>query len=143
MAEWRGYSEAPGWLQQLISERWPQDEWDNAAAVAWVESRWYPGAHNPSGEDSRGLWQINVGPGAHTQWASRSLWDAAVNADTAYELWTYQGWGPWTTAHVLGIVGGGSGSPILSLPGLGSSGGTAGALIVAAALGLIIIARRP
>lgn len=44
---------------------------------AWHESRLRPGAHNPKGEDSRGLFQINVR--AHPQWKNKRLYDAHVN----------------------------------------------------------------
>ena len=44
---------------------------------AWHESRLRPGAHNPKGEDSRGLFQINVR--AHPQWKSLDLYDPYKN----------------------------------------------------------------
>lgn len=46
-------------------------------ANAWVESRLKPGAHNPRGEDSRGLFQVNVR--AHPQMAEMNLYDPRVN----------------------------------------------------------------
>ena len=45
---------------------------------AYTESRLRPGAHNPRGEDSRGLFQINVR--AHPHLASVNLYDPEVNA---------------------------------------------------------------
>ena len=44
---------------------------------AWHESRLKPGAHNPRGEDSRGLFQVNVR--AHPYWANVNLYDPAKN----------------------------------------------------------------
>lgn len=44
---------------------------------AWHESKLRPGAHNPRGEDSRGLFQINVR--AHPQWQSLNLYDPRKN----------------------------------------------------------------
>lgn len=68
-----------------------------AVAVAMAESGGFTGAHNPSGEDSRGLWQINVAPKVRpNKWGD--LYDPAVNAKAAFEV---SGGGanfrPWTT----------------------------------------------
>ena len=43
-------------------------------AIALAESGGNPGAHNPNGEDSRGLWQINMSPQANgnAPWAQRA-----------------------------------------------------------------------
>lgn len=66
-------------------------------AIALAESGGRPDAHNPRGEDSRGLWQINVA--AH---GSRfgDLYDPLTNARAAFEV--SQGgtdMRPWTTTH--------------------------------------------
>ena len=71
------------------------------------ESGGDPNAHNTAGEDSRGLMQINVGPGAHTQWASYNLFDPETNLRLAYQLWQSQGWAPWSCAYKIGLVNGG------------------------------------
>lgn len=67
-------------------------------AIALAESGGRSGAHNPSGEDSRGLWQINVQ--AHPRFAGTDLYDPLANARAAYEV---AGGGadisPWTTTH--------------------------------------------
>jgi cell wall-associated NlpC family hydrolase len=71
-------------------------------AVALAESGGEAGAHNPHGEDSRGLWQINVA--AHRNLAGQDLYDPLVNAQAAFRV--SQGGrdiSPWTTTH-----GGGS-----------------------------------
>lgn len=44
---------------------------------AWQESRFKAGAHNPNGEDSRGLFQINVR--AHPQWKDIDLYNPYKN----------------------------------------------------------------
>jgi cell wall-associated NlpC family hydrolase len=70
-------------------------------AVALAESGGNVMAHATRGEDSRGLWQINMN--AHRQWANLNAYDPAVNARLAYEV---SGHGrdisPWTTTHGLG-----------------------------------------
>lgn len=71
-----------------------------AVAIALAESGGNAGARNPKGEDSRGLWQINVAPDVRpNKWGD--LYDPAVNARAAFEV---SGGGknfqPWTTyAH--------------------------------------------
>ncbi|SFK68876.1 NlpC/P60 family protein [Geodermatophilus ruber] len=67
-------------------------------AVALAESGGEAGAHNPRGEDSRGLWQINVA--AHRNLGGQNLYDPLVNAQAAYRV--SQGGkdiSPWTTTH--------------------------------------------
>lgn len=66
-------------------------------AIALAESGGNPQAHNPVGEDSRGLWQINLN--AHTNtWGDLS--DPVVNAKAAYAV-SQQGTDmrPWTVTH--------------------------------------------
>ncbi|MGB3185599.1 MAG: NlpC/P60 family protein [Ornithinimicrobium sp.] len=68
-------------------------------AIALAESGGNTGAHNNVGEDSRGLWQINVGAGVRgNRWGDLS--DPHVNARAAYEI-SRQGtdMSPWTTTH--------------------------------------------
>ena len=67
-------------------------------AIALAESGGDTGAHNPRGEDSRGLWQINVA--AHRDLGRRDLYDPLENARAAFRV---SGGGrdvsPWTTTH--------------------------------------------
>jgi Lysozyme like domain/Bacterial TSP3 repeat/NlpC/P60 family len=67
-------------------------------AIALAESGGRSGAHNPVGEDSRGLWQINAR--AHPHLAALDLYDPAQNARAAFEV---SGEGrnisPWTVTH--------------------------------------------
>jgi hypothetical protein len=67
-------------------------------AIALGESGGDSNAHNPHGEDSRGLWQINAA--AHPDLARRNLYDPLENAKAAYEV-SHGGRdvSPWTTTH--------------------------------------------
>jgi cell wall-associated NlpC family hydrolase len=67
-------------------------------AIALAESGGNPEAHNPVGEDSVGLWQVNLQ--AHPQYAGLDVTDPLTNARMAYEV---SGGGadigPWTVTH--------------------------------------------
>ncbi len=91
----------------LIQKYFPREQWQNARRVMQAESGGDPRAHNTNGEDSRGLFQINVGPGANTQLAKYNLFDPETNVRLAAEKWQGEGWRPWTTAVQMGIAGGG------------------------------------
>ncbi|WP_322747125.1 MULTISPECIES: peptidoglycan-binding protein [unclassified Frankia] len=65
-------------------------------AVALAESGGNANAHNPNGEDSRGLWQINMR--AHAGWVGGAdLFDPAINAQAAKRVCDMQGIGAWST----------------------------------------------
>jgi cell wall-associated NlpC family hydrolase len=68
-------------------------------AIAMAESGGNPAAHNPSGEDSWGLWQINVNPAVReNHWGD--LTDPRVNARAAFELSSGgEHMSPWTVTH--------------------------------------------
>ena len=68
-------------------------------AIALAESGGESGAHNPDGEDSRGLWQINVAPRVRANvWGDLS--DPYVNARAAYDISDHGlDMRPWTTTH--------------------------------------------
>lgn len=84
---------------------WGADQADNAVAVAYLESSFFTAAHNLQGEDSRGLWQINVVPGAHPNLADCNLFDPQVNAYWAYQIWRESGWAAWyNSAKRLGLI---------------------------------------
>lgn len=84
---------------------WPIEEADNAVDVAQLESGWRTSAWNTDGEDSRGLWQINVGEGAHPDLARYNLFDPQVNAWYAYHIWKSSGWRAWYNSAVrLGLI---------------------------------------
>ncbi len=65
-------------------------------AVALAESGGNPTSHNSNGEDSRGLWQINMR--AHASWVGdRDLYDPATNAWAAKHVCDIQGIDAWST----------------------------------------------
>lgn len=67
-------------------------------AIALAESGGNSGAHNPVGENSKGLWQINVA--AHTDLAGTNLYDPVENAKAAFRVSRGgQDVSPWTTTH--------------------------------------------
>ena len=77
------------------------DQATTMTAIALAESGGNTGAHNPRGEDSRGLWQINVR--AHPNLAGVNLNDPLENARAAFRI-SQQGMdvSPWTTVHING-----------------------------------------
>jgi len=85
-------------VTMLAAMYFPLEQIDNAVNVAQIESGWNTGAWNPQGEDSRGLWQINVGPAAHPQYAAWNLWDPQINAYFAHLIWRASGWAAWYNA---------------------------------------------
>jgi hypothetical protein len=92
-------------VRALAAIYWPANEVQNAVDVSRCESiGFHTGAWNRKGEDSRGLWQINVAAGAHPQLAQYNLFDPQVNAYWAHNIWASSGWGPWTCAHLLHLV---------------------------------------
>ena len=81
--------------------RWAGFTPDQAAtmtAVALAESGGNAEAHNPRGEDSRGLFQVNQA--VHPEYAGVDLYDPAVNARAAYVV-SHGGTdiSPWATTH--------------------------------------------
>jgi hypothetical protein len=72
-------------------------------AIALAESGGNPGAHNSTGEDSRGLWQINLSPQANgnAPWATTlDLFDPVDNARAAWEVSRHGAdISPWTVTH--------------------------------------------
>lgn len=89
----------------LASLYWPLEEIDHAVDVCYIESGYATHAWNNQGENSRGLWQINVGTGAHPELAGVNLWDPQVNAFYAARIWRDSGWGAWwNSARRLGLI---------------------------------------
>jgi cell wall-associated NlpC family hydrolase len=68
-------------------------------AIAMAESGGNSGAHNPHGEDSRGLWQINLRAHA-AEFGGQDLYDPLTNARAAFAV-SHGGddISPWTTTH--------------------------------------------
>jgi hypothetical protein len=115
---------APPDLQLAIREFWPQAEWNNAAGIAELESRFDPfaeidttkGGLVPCGtilgsrlgaqigaEHSVGYFQINVCNFPSWPWCR--LFNTRHNAGTAHMLWAQSGWRPWFfSATWLGLL---------------------------------------
>lgn len=90
----------------LVLPLWSYGEVDNAVEVCRLESGFDTGAHADKGEDSRGLFQVNVAPGASPELARFNLWDPQLNAWIAYwYFWRSRGWQPWyNSAKALGLI---------------------------------------
>lgn len=118
-------SDAPEELQVAIREFWPEQEWDNAAAIANLESGFDAFALHDStrpnapcgtiiavvdgvkiaAERSVGYFQINSCNFFGWEW--QRLYNARHNAGTAHMLWEQAGssWSPWYfSAKALGLV---------------------------------------
>jgi hypothetical protein len=114
------------------------DQADTAAAIASAESGGCRYAlagpvdvrpvklcryHQTDGENSHGLWQINIAAGANPSYAGVDLFDPDANARVARDLSSNGlNWRPWSTfedgAYLAFLPGG-------SRPALGHSGGQA------------------
>lgn len=114
---------APVELRESIKEFWSEEQWDNAASIAYLESgfnafavrdtrdRNHPcGAFidTPNGvptyaELSVGYFQINSCNFPSWEW--QRLYNARHNAGTAHMIWMEQGWGAWYfSAKKLGLI---------------------------------------
>lgn len=116
-------SDAPMELQVSIQEFWPESEWDNAAAIAQLESGFDAFAINDTTDDNHpcgsvvgnrdgiavtaersvGYFQLNSCNFPDWDWTR--FYNARHNAGTAHMLWNENGWMPWHfSAHQLGLV---------------------------------------
>lgn len=101
-------------LRQLVAKYFPPEQIDNILALIDAESGGYPGAWNSTGEDSRGLLQVNLA--AHRQWANVDLTNPDTNLRLASQLWQSGGWNPWfNNANKLGLRQGKKASPNQSI----------------------------
>ena len=93
-------------VSALAGLHFPIEEIDNAVDVAQLESGWRTEAWNNQGEDSRGLWQINVVTSAHPELRDVNLFDPQVNAWFAHIIWRASGWRAWyNSARQLHLIG--------------------------------------
>lgn len=92
-------------ITALAGLYFPQDQVTNAVNVANLESGWRTGAWNADGEDSRGLWQINVVDAAHPEMAKWNLFDPQINAYFAGRIYAAAGnWRDWLNSAIrLGL----------------------------------------
>jgi Lysozyme like domain/LysM domain len=89
---------APGVIEAIVREVWPDDLEDKALQIAWRESGYRPSAQNWC---CYGLFQIKWN--SHKSWlddfgvtSPTQLFDARTNARAAYALYQRSaGWGPW------------------------------------------------
>ena len=89
----------------LAALYWPGPEVLNAVRVGELESGFQTHAHNTAGEDSRGIWQINVAEGAHPELEQYNLFDPQVNAYFAAMIWRASGWQAWyNSARTLNLI---------------------------------------
>jgi hypothetical protein len=116
-------SSAPAELQDGIREFFPQEEWENAANISFLESGWNAfavadttSAEAPCGtvldtrngveiaaERSVGYFQIDTCNFPDWEW--QRLYNARHNCGTAHLIWTYQGWAAWYfSAKSLGLI---------------------------------------
>jgi hypothetical protein len=116
-------ADAPAELQPCIRAFWPDTEWDNAAAIAKLESNFNAFAiadttdadhgcgallRETNGvkvyaERSVGYFQVNTCNFPTWDWTR--LYNAWENAGTAHMIWAQQGWGAWYfSAHSLGLL---------------------------------------
>ena len=89
-------------VTRLTEMFWPPGEQANARAIAFAESAYWTGAWSYIGEDSRGLWQLDVD--AYVEMEGWDLFDPQLNAYFAYLQWTTEGWAAWKTAAGLGLA---------------------------------------
>ncbi len=120
------WGRAPELFRTTVAEFFPSEQHENAAAVAECESGFNLTAHNTSLltgtvrdqvrrlnpslseaqliEDSRGWFQINIGPSANVAFMDWNLFEPFDNVRAAFRLWSAAGWGPWACARKLGLA---------------------------------------
>jgi|SRR5579864_7784195 len=116
--------DAPQELADAIREFWPAEQWDNAAAIAQLESGWSAFAENDTtrggavacgsplytrdgvtvtAEHSIGWFQLNACNFQTWEWAR--FFNTRHNVGTAHMLWSEAGWSPWYfSAKSLGLI---------------------------------------
>ena len=96
----------PEQVMNLLMTYFPQEEWENAARVAFGESSYNPQAVNPA-SNTTGLFQIHP---IHQQNLEiqgmnfQDMTDLEKNIQFASWLQGQQGWNPWEAAGTLGIT---------------------------------------
>lgn len=115
--------DAPCELQCGIRKYWPEQEWENAANISFLESDWNAfavadtrSAQHPCGsvirtiggmaitaELSISYFQINACN--FPDWPSERFFNADHNCGTAHMLWSERGWHAWYySALALGLI---------------------------------------
>ena len=108
----RNYLSSAGFSGQALSF---------AVKICQCESGFNTQAHNTTGEDSRGLMQINVSANANPQYSYLNLFDPAINTRVAFEIFQARGknFRDWTCARNLGLVYPSTDIPFLPLALIG------------------------
>ncbi len=92
------YLQAAVIYRHAVAAGFPPDQAVTMTAIALAESGGDSHARNAAGEDSRGLWQVNLD--AHPRYAGVDLYDPATNARAAYEIYRDAGSvRPWSVTH--------------------------------------------
>ena len=89
----------------LLMQYFPQEEWENAARVAFGESSYRPGVVNPE-SGTTGMFQIHPIHQVNLEQQGmtfQDMIDLAKNIKFAAWLQGQQGWSPWEAATKLGI----------------------------------------
>ena len=98
-----------GYVLELAGHFFPPGQEQNALAIAHCESRYNTHARNTRGEDSRGLFQINIMPNAWPALAKFNLADPITNTYWAAHIYQVSGnsWHPWyNCAKALKLIDG-------------------------------------
>lgn len=116
--------DAPPEIAESIREFWPQGNWNEAASISFLESKWNPFAvadtrrpDHPCGsqlyvvngvsvsaEWSIGVFQINA-CNLPPEWDPCHLFNVRHNCGTAHAMWAERGWLPWYfSARALGLA---------------------------------------
>jgi len=115
--------DAPAELAEAVREFFPQEEWDHAVSVAYLESGWSAFALADTTDDSHpcgasigtvdgvpvtaelsvGWYQINSCN--FPKWTWYHLFNTRHNVGTAHLLFATRGWTPWYfSAQTLGLL---------------------------------------
>lgn len=116
-------ADAPLEFQIAVQEFWPPEQFDAAASISFLESRWNPFAvrdtrdpQHPCGaqlgsvdgvaisaEYSIGWFQLNACN--FSDWTPAHFFNTRHNCGTAHMLWSERGWRPWYfSAKALGLL---------------------------------------
>ena len=93
-------------VMNLLMKYFPQEEWENAARVAFGESSYRPEVVNPE-SGTTGMFQIHPVHQANLEQQGmnfQDMTDLEKNIQFAAWLQGQQGWNPWEAAGNLGIT---------------------------------------
>jgi hypothetical protein len=88
----------------LITETWPEQEWDHVAQVVACESRGHPNAIGENGT-SRVFGLMQIDAWSWKRWLTErginwDRWmDPAINLKAGYLIWSEYGWSGWACSR--------------------------------------------